>query len=124
MKRTLTLLAAALTISCQIRSNDVEQELTKLEKDFARAVVSNDADAVGKFLADDWVIIDPDGNLIEKARFLGVIKSGQLTHETMESEGTKVRSYGDSAVLTAVTKRRANLRDRNSRRESERQIFL
>ena len=104
MKPTLTLLVAALTISCQIRSNDVDQELAKLEKDFASAVVSNDADAVGKFLADDWVIVDPDGNIIDKARFLSVIKLGQLTHEMMESEGVKVRGYGASAVVTAITK--------------------
>ena len=104
MKPTLTLLVAALTISCQIRSNDVDQELAKLEKDFASAVVSNDADAVGKFLADDWVIVDPDGNIIDKARFLSVIKLGQLTHEMMESENVKVRGYGASAVVTAITK--------------------
>jgi ketosteroid isomerase-like protein len=104
MKPTLTLLVAAFTISCQIRSNDVDQELAKLEKDFASAVVSNDADAVGKFLADDWVIVDPDGNIIDKARFLSVIKLGQLTHEMMESENVKVRGYGASAVVTAITK--------------------
>ncbi|HEV3393300.1 MAG TPA: nuclear transport factor 2 family protein [Chthoniobacterales bacterium] len=82
----------------------MDQELAKLEKDFASAVVSNDADAVGKFLADDWVIVDPDGNIIDKARFLSVIKLGQLTHEMMESENVKVRGYGASAVVTAITK--------------------
>jgi len=55
------------------------EELLKLENDFAPAVTNNDADAIDGFLADDWIIVDPDGGLIDKARFLGVIKSGALS---------------------------------------------
>lgn len=104
MKRALTLTILVLTMSCQMKTNEVEQELLKWEKDFAKTVVSNDADAIGKFLADDWVIIDPDGGFIDRARFLGVIKSGMLSHDLMESEDVNVRSYGNCAVLTALTK--------------------
>jgi ketosteroid isomerase-like protein len=104
MKRTLALLLLALTISCQTKRTDVRQELLRVETDFAKAVISNDADAIGKFLGDDWEIIDPDGNIIDKARFLRAIRSGTLTHELMESEGMNVRSYGDSVIVTALTK--------------------
>lgn len=104
MKRTLALLLLALTISCQTKRTDVRQELLKVETDFAKAVISNDADAIGKFLGDDWEIIDPDGNIIDKARFLRAIRSGTLTHELMESEGMNVRSYGDSVIVTALTR--------------------
>ena len=107
MRRALAFLVLALTMSCQMKSNEVEQVLLKWEKDFAKAVVSNDAEAIGKFLADDWVIIDPDGGIIDRARFLGVIKSGMLTHDLMESEDVKVRSYGNCAVLSALTKTKA-----------------
>jgi ketosteroid isomerase-like protein len=103
MKRLLILAMFALTVSCQMKSNDAKEELINLERDFERAVVANDAEAIGKFLADDWVIIDPDGNIIDKARFLSVIKSGALTHEVMESDNMSVRTYGDSAVVTALT---------------------
>jgi ketosteroid isomerase-like protein len=90
-----------------MQSNDTRSELTKWERDFAKAVVSNDADAIGKFLADDWVIIDPDGGFIDKARFLDVIKSGMLTHQLMESDDVQIRAYGDCAVLTALTRTKA-----------------
>jgi ketosteroid isomerase-like protein len=82
----------------------VEDEILKLEKDFGRAVVKNDAEAVGQFLSDDWIIIDPDGGLIDKARFLGVIKSSALTHEAMDSDDVRVRVYGDTATATALTR--------------------
>jgi ketosteroid isomerase-like protein len=107
MKRALILAFFALTMACQMKSSDVEQLLKAWEKDFSKAIVSNDAETIGKFLADDWVIVDPDGGIIDRTRFLDVIKSGMLTHELMESEDQTVRSYGDSAVLTALTKTKA-----------------
>ncbi len=82
----------------------MQEELLKLEKEFAQAIVKNDVEAIGRILADDWIIIDPDGGIIDKARFLGVIKSGALTHEIMESEEVRVRLYGDTAVVTGLTK--------------------
>jgi ketosteroid isomerase-like protein len=81
----------------------MQEELLKLENDFARAVTNNDVDAVDGFLADDWIIVDPDGDIIDKARFLGVIKSGALSHETMESADLRARLYGNTAVVTGLT---------------------
>ena len=103
MKRTLTLVFVALMISFQMKSGNAEQELLKVERDFAAAVLSNDADAIGKFLTDDWAIIDADGGIVDKARFFGVIKSGTLVHEEMELDDLAVRTHGDSAVVTTIT---------------------
>jgi ketosteroid isomerase-like protein len=81
----------------------MEKELLKLETEFARAVASNDADALDRLLADDWIIVEPDGGMIDKARFLGVIRSGALFHESMESTDLRVRVYGNTALVTALT---------------------
>ncbi len=81
----------------------MQEELLKLENEFARAVANNDADALDGILADDWIIVDPDGGIIDKARFLGVIRSGALSHESMESTHLRVRLYGNSAVVTGLT---------------------
>jgi len=81
----------------------MQEELLKLENEFAQAIVNNDADTVDGFLADDWIIVDPDGGIIGKARFLGVIKSGALSHEMMESADLRVRLYGNTAVVTGLT---------------------
>ena len=79
----------------------MQEELLRLERALANAIVANDAKAVGRFLADDWIIIDPDGGIIDKARFLDVIQSGALTHEKMESDDMRIRTYKDTAVVTA-----------------------
>jgi ketosteroid isomerase-like protein len=82
----------------------MEEEILQVEKGFADAIVKNDPEAIGRFVADDWIIIDADGGIIDRERFLGVIKSGALTHEMMESDDMRVRVYGDSAVVTALTR--------------------
>ena len=81
----------------------MEEEVVKLENEFARAVANNDADTLDVILADDWIIVDPDGSIIDKARFLGVIKSGVLSHESMESTDLRVRLYGNIALVTGLT---------------------
>ena len=81
-----------------------EEELLKLEKAFAEAIVKNDLEGIGRLVTDDWIIIDPNGEIVDRARFFEVIKSGALTHDMMESEDFRVRVYGDSAVVTGVTR--------------------
>jgi ketosteroid isomerase-like protein len=81
-----------------------EEELLKLEKAFAEAIVKNDLEGIGRLVTDDWIIIDPNGEIVDRARFFEVIKSGALTHDMMESEDFRVRVYGDSAVVTGLTR--------------------
>ena len=81
----------------------MEEELLKLEEAFAEAIVRNDVEGIGRLVADDWIIIDPNGEIVDRTRFFEVIKSGALTHDKMESEDFRVRVYGDSAVVTAIT---------------------
>ena len=87
-----------------MKNSDIEEELLKLEEQFGAAIVKNDPEEILRFVTEDWIIINSDGGIIDKERFLGVIKSGALTHEMMESSDIRVRVYGDSAVLTALTR--------------------
>jgi hypothetical protein len=57
-----------------------------------RAMVENDPEAIGRYMADDWTIIGPDGSVGDKAMFLGLVKSGVLTHDVMESHDMQVRA--------------------------------
>jgi ketosteroid isomerase-like protein len=82
----------------------MQAELVRLEKQFAQAVANNDTEAIDRFLADDWIIVEPDGGMIDKSRFLEVIKSGALSHEMMESDDLRIRLYGNTAIVTALTR--------------------
>ncbi|TMI66539.1 nuclear transport factor 2 family protein [Candidatus Bathyarchaeota archaeon] len=80
-----------------------QEAILELERRFGEAMIRNDADAIGRLLSDDWIIIDPDGGVIDRSRFLAVIKSGALKHEAMDSEDIRVRTYPNTATVTAVT---------------------
>jgi len=79
----------------------VEEELIGLANEWDRAMVENDAEAIGRYMADDWTIVGSDGSMSDKATFLGLVKVGTLSHDVMESEDLRVRVYGDTAVVTA-----------------------
>ena len=87
-----------------MKTGEAEEELLTLEKAFAEAIVKNDLEGIGRLVTDDWIIIDPNGEIVDRARFFEVIKSGALTHDMMESEDFRVRVYADSAVVTGVTR--------------------
>ena len=85
------------------KDRDSEKEILEVERKFGEAMIQNDAEAIGRILSDDWIIIDPDGGVIDKSRFLDVIRSGALKHEAMDSEDIRVRTYSNTATVTAVT---------------------
>ena len=81
----------------------MQEELLTFEREFIQAVAGNDVAAIERFVADDWVIVDADGGVIDRSRFLYVIESGDLSHESMESTDVEVRLHGDTAVITGIT---------------------
>jgi ketosteroid isomerase-like protein len=78
-----------------------EAELSATAHAWDRAMTTNDAEAIGRFMAEDWIIVGPDGSVDRKDRFLSLIASGDLTHDVMTSEDLMVRLYGDTALLIA-----------------------
>jgi ketosteroid isomerase-like protein len=82
-------------------THQAREELIKVAHDWDRAMLANDADAIGRFMADDWSIVGPDGRGWEKAPFLDLVRSGTLTHDVMTSEDIDIRVYGDAAIVRA-----------------------
>jgi ketosteroid isomerase-like protein len=82
-------------------SDAATADLLALEKEFAEALVKGDADALDGLVSEDWIIIGPEGKVISRTAFLDVVKSGSLTHSTMDFDETRVRLYGDTAIITA-----------------------
>jgi ketosteroid isomerase-like protein len=91
--------------------NDAENELLKTAADWAEAMVSNDAERIGSFMADEWVIVS-ERDVSDRQHFLSMVESGDLTHSAFDIvEGTsRVRVYGDTAVVTARVTNTAHYR--------------
>ena len=81
-------------------TDKLQTEFETLEEEWAKAIVSNDAEAIAGFMADDWVIVG-DSGITERRDFLELVTSGVLTHEMMKGDVKCARVYGDVAVVVA-----------------------
>lgn len=81
--------------------SDIAAELTGVEDAWAEAIASNDADQIGRFMSDDWVIVSSSG-VGTRDDLLSVIRSGELTHSAMDRVSEpQVRVVGDVVIFTA-----------------------
>lgn len=82
-------------------TDESRADLLRTINEWDRAMVANDPGAIGRYMADEWAIVGPDGRVDGKSRFLELVRSGVLTHDVMESHDMDVRLYGDTAVVIA-----------------------
>lgn len=82
-------------------NRELHAELFAVSADWDRAMTENDADAIGRHMADDWTIVGSDGSVGDKATFLALVRSGALSHDEMTTEDMQVRVYGDTAVTVS-----------------------
>jgi ketosteroid isomerase-like protein len=82
------------------KSVSVEQQLIKLEQDWANAYVTRDIQILNRAMADDFIYTDPDGTLFTKAQDLEEVKTGVFVATSFVPDDITVRVYGDAAVVT------------------------
>ena len=79
----------------------IEAELIRIEREWANASKSHNAEAVKGFLADSAVIIYPDGTTATKADEIRTIESGGISADSFEMLDPKVTVIdADSAFIT------------------------
>jgi hypothetical protein len=79
----------------------IEAELLKLERDWAAATKDHNAEVVRRILADDAVMIYPDGTAGTKADEVRSIESGAITADAWDMLDPKVTVIDeDSAFIT------------------------
>lgn len=78
----------------------VQEQLKKLEEEWATAYIKGDAAALGRILADDYSMIDENGSVSDKAQCIKDLTSGGLAFESIKFDNLNVRVYGSFAVVT------------------------
>jgi ketosteroid isomerase-like protein len=110
MKAKLLLVApifsALLLASGSIRAADParasdEQQLTKIENDWADSYVKRDASFVQRIAADDFTFIGPNGNMVDKADYVKSM-TGDTVFTGFKIDNLKIRTYGDAAVVIGL----------------------
>ena len=77
----------------------VEAELRRLNQQVAQMQVKNDVAAAERLLADEYVFLQADGAISNKAENLAVLRSPDFVCESMKTEDVQVRVYGDVALV-------------------------
>jgi hypothetical protein len=78
------------------------EEILSIHTDtFNRALEEQDYIALEGLYADDYMLVRPDGSVLNKQQVLRDLRSGGLRFHSIELGQTEVRMYGSSAVLTA-----------------------
>lgn len=57
-------------------------------------MLSSDVTRIAACIADDWVLVTPEVGVVSRAHILHVIASGELSHDTMTKDVTRVKVYG------------------------------
>jgi ketosteroid isomerase-like protein len=75
--------------------------VARLDTEYQAAVKNNDAAAMDRLLADDFVLVTGSGKIYTKSDLLEEARSGRVVYERQEDTAQKVRVWGDGAVITA-----------------------
>jgi len=116
MRPTLAIPTLIVAIGCGLLAQDtksgsaaknrtagvqaVQSQLKEMEKQRAEALMKGDAGFFDRTTADDYTMITSSGQLRNKARAMGDLKSGAVKFESAEVDDLEVRVYGDTAVVT------------------------
>jgi ketosteroid isomerase-like protein len=74
--------------------------LTALNRDFTTSVQKGDVKRFEEILADDFMISNPDGSLLDKAEFLK-LTAQPVTISGLVAENVRIRLLGDFAIIHA-----------------------
>ena len=97
---SIALLASSAVAQKSPEASKAEGILLAMEKTWTDAIEKKDLNAVGLILADEYMIIDDEGLMRDKATTLSRLKSSDNSISTAVVDELKVRVYGNVAVVT------------------------
>ena len=87
---------------------DLIEEVRAFERAWGESYINRDMAALDRIMADDYTFTDPLGGVTDKRQNLDYIRTGHFVIEDTHSRDIRVRIYGDTAVITALSNFRAS----------------
>lgn len=107
MMKLLFIIALCLAgfTSVSAQTSKAEKEVRAVVKQWADSIVNRDMNALGAILSDDLIVTAFDGATRGKREELEILKPNpNVKTVSVENENLRVKIYGKTAVVTAVTK--------------------
>jgi ketosteroid isomerase-like protein len=86
---------------CQCARNEqkeAERYIVESERQWAESVATGDPSTVERILADDFLGVDPNGTLYDKAKMIADTRNAPQYFVSNRLNEIKVRFYGDTAI--------------------------
>ena len=99
---SLTVSGAFAGTSGQGAKSSVEAEIRALNDQAAQMQVSHDVAMASRLLADEYVFIQADGEVTNKAQNVAVIGLVDFVCESFTTSNIEVRVYGETAIVTGL----------------------
>jgi ketosteroid isomerase-like protein len=80
--------------------SNVEQQLKDMENQWAKASLSSNGEALMPMLSEDFVNIDSDGTVHNKAQTIA--RTAKAKFQVSEISDMQVNEHGDSAIVTGT----------------------
>src|SRR5580692_2243920 len=77
------------------------ETILRLHNDFNDALLRQDYAALGGIYSERYMLIRPDGSVLNKEQVLDDLRNGGLTFQSIDIENPEVRIFGSAAILTA-----------------------
>ncbi len=91
--------ARAVKASAVMGQASTYRVLERLDREWTDAEIRGDVGAIGRFLAEDFVAVNPVGGVSDKQQFLADYRSGRLDIESERLDAYVIRVHGDTAVM-------------------------
>jgi|GEM_PF-715520 len=92
--------AEGQTVAPQEKPSHPAQEVLKLDRDWAGALVRRDTTLLDRTMAEDGTTTAWRNDVQSKPQYLAEIASGDFAFKSIEIDGAKARVYGDAALVT------------------------
>ena len=93
-----------------VAAAELIEEVRRFEYRWGEAYVRRDLAALEEILADEYTLTDPLGGTTDKAQNLAFISTAEFIIEDTSSRDVRVRLYGNTAVVTALSDFKAHYR--------------
>jgi hypothetical protein len=116
MKRLLFSAALALfaigafaQTTASASSSSPESELLNINKSLYQAFLQENAATLETLLGNEYVLVNNDGNLVDRETLIGAFRDGYVTIESAETMNDVTKMYGDVALVKGLWKSKGSV---------------
>lgn len=102
---TLLILSAASISQAQSTTDQATKTLDEVQQtlyDGGKALERNDADALERYYAREWLSVSPAGVVLASGKGFSATRNGTLVYDSIKISDPVTRVYGTTAVSTSV----------------------